>query len=202
MAISTAIDLCARRRCFGCRTAGPWLCASCRADLVPPASSEPIPSVDKIYIPWRYEGAARDLVLGLKLRGQRPAARPLAAALAASIQERGTDASTITWVPARRRDIRRRGFDHAEVIARALGDTIGLPVTCMLRRTSARPDQTTLSAIERRANLEGAFRGHRAAECVLLVDDLVTTGATASSCARALRSAGSHIVEVAAPCRA
>lgn len=202
MAISTAIDLCARRRCFGCRAPGPWLCAACRADLVPPASSEPIPSVDEIFIPWRYEGAARDLVLALKLRGQRPAARPLAAALAASIHARGTDASVITWVPARRRDIRRRGFDHAEVIARALGDAIGLPVTCMLGRTSARPDQTTLSAIERRANLEGAFRGHQVAEAVLLVDDLVTTGATASSCARALRSAGSHIVQVAAPCRA
>jgi predicted amidophosphoribosyltransferase len=199
---SAAIDLCARRRCFGCRASGAWLCASCSAGLIAPAPGAPIPLVDDTFIPWRYEGAARDLVLALKLRSQRAAALPLAAGLTASIHARGTRAAAITWVPARPGDVRRRGFDHAEAIARALGRSIGLPVAGMLERTSARPDQTTLSAAERRANLVGAFRARRAPDAVLLVDDLVTTGATASSCARALRAEGSHVIDLAAPCRA
>ncbi len=202
MGIPTAIDLCARHRCFGCHAAGPWLCAACASGLAIPAPGEAIAFVDEVFIPWAYEGPARDLVLALKLRSQRQAAVPLAAALAAAIHGRGTTASAITWVPARSRDIRRRGFDHAHVIADALGRSLGLPVVATLQRTSARPDQTTLTGAARRENLVGAFRAWNAPPAVLLVDDLVTTGATASSCAQALRAAGSHIVGLGAPCRA
>lgn len=202
MSFSEAIDHCTRHRCVGCRSPGPALCSTCESGLVPSEVGEPIVGIDEVFIPWRYEGPARDLVLALKLRSQRPAAVPLAAGLAASIHARGTGASAITWVPARRRDIRRRGFDHAEVIARALGRSTGLPVVGLLERAGARPDQTTLSGAARRANLVGAFRARTAPREVLIVDDLVTTGATASSCARALRAAGSHIVGLAAPCRA
>lgn len=178
------------------------MCDACHSELRPPDRGDPIADVDWAFVPWRYEGAARDLVLALKLRSQRGAAVPLADALAGAIQTRGTTASTVTWVPARRSDIRRRGFDHAEEIARALAGRIGLPAVATLRRAAPSPDQTTLSAAQRRSGLRGVFSALDPPDRVLLVDDLVTTGATASSCAHALRAAGSYLVDLAAPCRA
>jgi predicted amidophosphoribosyltransferase len=142
------------------------------------------------------------LVLALKLRARRPAAVPLAESIARVVQTTGSDATTITWVPGRPADIRRRGFDHAELIARELASSVGVPAVPMLTRTGHRPDQTTLSADARRQNLTGAFKGLRVAEKVMLVDDLVTTGTTAGVCGRALRDCGATYVEVVAPCRA
>lgn len=98
--------------------------------------------------------------------------------------------------------MRVRGFDHAEVIARRVASRLGLPLVGLLQRTATRPDQTTLSGLERRNNLIGAFRAGPCPRAVVLVDDLVTTGATASACAQALRSAGAVWVEAVAPCRA
>jgi len=199
--LSSAVSLAARVRCFGCRASGGWLCRRCRDALLPPSNHGPIPGVDDLHIPWSYEGAARDLVLACKLRSCRPAAAVLAVAVATRIQTTGTSADVITWVPGRRRDIRLRGFDHAELIARELGIRTGIPASCLLERAMDRPDQTTLSGHDRWSNLVGAFRVVDAPSRVLLVDDLVTTGATAASCAGALRSAGSGRVEMAAPCR-
>lgn len=198
----SAVSLAARPRCFGCLAPGDWLCPGCRGALKPPERDETIAGVTRAHIPWHYAGAARDLVLALKLRGKRPAARPLAEAVVRRIQASGTAAEAIAWVPGRRRDIRIRGFDHAELIAREVSRLTGLPTTRLLERVMDRPDQTTLSSQARRTNLQGAFVARSVVGKVLLVDDLVTTGATASACARALRQAGAGLVEVASPCRA
>jgi predicted amidophosphoribosyltransferase len=141
-------------------------------------------------------------VLGLKLDARRPFAEPLVAAMVDEVRRRGLDAGVVTWVPGRRRDIRRRGFDHAEVLARGLARRLGLGARSTLRRVDARPDQTTLSGAARRRNLRGAFAARPCPQTVALVDDLVTTGATASACAAALRRAGAPSVEVIAACRA
>jgi predicted amidophosphoribosyltransferase len=170
--------------------------------MAAPPGDEPIPGVDRVYCPWRYDGVARDLVLALKLRHQRPAAEPLADALAMLVQGGGGRAAVVTWVPARRADRRRRGFDHAELIARHVAADLGLPVAGLLERASVRPDQAGLGRRQRWENLAGAFTGRPFSGVVLLVDDLVTTGATAAACARALRVGGATQVELAAPCRA
>ena len=151
---------------------------------------------------WAYEGAARSLVLDLKLRGRRPAAAPLVAAMCEEVARPGVAGEALTWVPGRRSDALRRGFDHAEVLARSLAARLGLPAVALLERTSARPDQTALGAAERRLNLAGAFRARPWDRPVVVVDDLVTTGATARACAAALDVAGASQVEVLAACRA
>lgn len=197
-----AATLASAHRCFGCGKRGESLCSQCRSELATPSRTDPIAGVDRLSIPWAYEKGARDLVLALKLRARRPAAGVLAEAVAARVQTRGTGADAITWVPGRRKDTRVRGFDHAELIATELAARIGLPAVDLLERTMERPDQTTLSGPARRANLAGAFVARPGSERVMLVDDLVTTGATATACAWALRAAGATHVEVAAPCRA
>jgi predicted amidophosphoribosyltransferase len=160
-----------------------------------------VPAVDRVVAAWEYDGPPRDLVLALKLPGLAPAAAPLAGAMAAESLRCGLVGDVLTWVPARRRDIRRRGYDHARVLAEEVGRRLGLPARPLLRRARDRPDQTGLSADARRRNLRGAFVSIGCPDRIILVDDLVTTGATATACARALRASGAAGVEVLAACR-
>jgi len=201
---SSLLDLAGPAACASCGARRGPLCPACRSSLGGPDPAAPIPGVDAVLAPLAYEGGARALVLRLKLGGLRAAADPLSAAMAAAVQTAGVRGEVVTWVPGRSADIRARGYDHAAVLAGGLARRLGLPAERLLRRSARRPaDQTSLGAAARRANLEGAFvgtpcRGRR----VIVVDDLVTTGATAGACAAALRAAGACRVEVIAPCRA
>lgn len=199
---NSALDLCARRNCFGCGLSGSWLCRGCARQLSPAGARAPIPGVAAIHCPWAYEGAARDLILALKLRSRRDVAEPLIEATLGAIRATGSMATCVTWVPARRRDIRARGFDHARVLAAGIAEGLGLPLRSLLVRTDTRPDQAGLTGEQRRANLVGAFEARPEPGSVLLVDDLITTGATATVCTHALGVAGAGRVEVATPCRA
>ncbi|MDQ3785272.1 MAG: hypothetical protein M3360_10450 [Actinomycetota bacterium] len=159
--------------------------------------------VKRVLAPWDYAGAARSLVLALKLRGRRTAASPMADAMFEEALVRGLESSVVTWVPGRKADTRVRGYDHAEVLAAEVGARLGLPLRGLLRRKGPRrADQAALGKRARRANLEGAFVARKCAAGVVIVDDLVTTGATAGACSEALRSAGALTVEVLAACRA
>jgi predicted amidophosphoribosyltransferase len=149
-----------------------------------------------------YQGPVRSLVLDLKLRGDRAAALPLAAALIRRVAIEGLTAEVLTWVPGRPLENRRRGLDHAGVLAVRVGRSLGLPVRLLLDRTGERPDQASLGAAERWTNLHGAFVARDCPQTVALVDDLMTTGATAAACARALRDSGATRVEVLAACSA
>lgn len=189
--------------CFGCGRPGDPACAGCLESCARPAPA-PVPSgVDRLLAPWNYEGIPRRLVLHLKLGASRSSVTPLVSGMARELARSGSQAEAIVWVPARRRDIRRRGFDHAELLARHLAARTGLPAVRALVRTGRQPDQAGLSRTQRAVNLKNAFRsipsGHSK---VVIVDDLVTTGATASACARALRGAGHSVVEVISACRA
>jgi predicted amidophosphoribosyltransferase len=190
-------------RCAGCgRRRGP-LCSACSATLETPVDRQPPEGVDRIVCGWDYSGPARALVLGLKLRGERACAGPLAARLADRTRIQGITASALTWVPGRRGDIRRRGFDHARELARRMARIIGLEIVPLLERRLDRPDQVGLSAEARRSNLLGTFTCSTAAPVrIAVVDDLITTGATATSCAAALKRAGAARVELLAACSA
>ena len=154
-----------------------------------------MPGVGGIAAAWDYDGLARSLVLGLKLRGQRGAAVELGQAIAERVWQQGTRAEAIAWIPGRAADISRRGFDHAELIARAVSNELGLPRLRALRRAANPVDQTALGAGARRSNLRGAFVATRSLDTVAVVDDLVTTGATLAEAARALMAAGARYIE-------
>ena len=188
-------------RCIVCGSGGSVLCDECAGELVPPLEDAPIPGLSKVIAPWRYEGAARRLILDLKLRALAGASVPLAEAMANEVRAAGSGATTVTWVPGKRADMRRRGFDHAERLARGVSQRIGMPAIPLLERVGKPLDQAGLSATQRHENLRGAFRARACSGVILLVDDLVTTGATATACARALKAAGARRVELLAVCR-
>ncbi|MGH2790826.1 MAG: ComF family protein [Actinomycetota bacterium] len=188
-------------RCAGCGVASQRLCPGCARALGSPSVPR-VPGAERVLVAFAYEGAARSLVLDLKLRGDRGAVQPLVTGLVRAVATTGLSADVLTWVPGRPRENRRRGLDHAGILATQLGRALGLPAVPLLRRSAERPDQTSLGAAERWANLQGAFTARSCRGAVGLVDDLVTTGATAATCAGALRGAGAAGIEVLAACSA
>ena len=142
------------------------------------------------------------LIPGLKYGGQILLAPPLARVLADHL-DLAQPPEVILPVPLHWWRQWWRGFNQAEEIAHALSEITGIPCdTRLLRRAKATPQQTHLSAGQRRRNLRGAFRiASHAYRHVALLDDVVTTGATAGQLSRLLRESGVERVEVWALCR-
>jgi len=161
-----------------------------------------------------YDGALRELVHLLKYNGVRPAANALGQMLAKAISkvEPNFEQSTVLVVPVPlfRTKRRQRGFNQAEAIARSALQKFKLPgklqlASNLLVRTRETHSQIGLTSHQRRENLRGAFKVVNAqgvAGCdVLVVDDVYTTGTTATECARVLRRAGASKVWVATAAR-
>ena len=161
-----------------------------------------------------YDGGLRELIHLLKYNGVRPAAgvlgRMLAEAIAGLEQEFGDGKILVIPVPLYKVRRRERGFNQAELIARAALKACTaserlLLATDTLLRTRATQSQIGLTSHQRRENMRGAFAVARAAEVtgreILLVDDVYTTGTTATECARVLRKAGAARVWVATVAR-
>jgi ComF family protein len=148
-----------------------------------------------------YDDAAKRLVGAWKERGQRSLAR-IAAEIVESVVAR-PDAYTLTFVPADGVRLMERGHNPAQRLASELGDRWQLPVVTLLRRTPGVARQRGLTLAERRRNVRGLFRPTAPApRAVVLVDDVYTSGATASAASTALRKAGAKTVEVVTFARA
>ena len=117
-------------------------------------------------------------------------------------------ADAVTWVPLARSRLAERGYDQARMLAGALAPRLGLRALPLLRRAADTAPQARRSGAERRTALQGAFRaagrssGRPMPARVLLVDDVLTTGATADACARVLRAAGARQVGLVTAARA
>ena len=185
--------------CPVCGRHGESPCPSCRASLRPAPALPCPPGLDSCVALLDYDGAGRELVARLKYRNARSSLPFLAGSLAALAA--GRQVAVVTWVPTTAARRRRRGFDQAELLARALARRLRLPCRRLLHRQEG-PAQTGLHLALRRAGPTFLPVGRlRAGLGVLLVDDVVTTGATVSAAARALRAAGAGRVEVVAAAR-
>ncbi len=158
---------------------------------------------DSAYCYGAYEGPLRELIHLYKYGGIQTLARPLGELLWAALpREERYDA--IAPVPLHWLRRRRRGFNQAEMLAREVERRSGLPMVHALKRARSTSAQAGLSNTARRKNVAGAFRcrtgmakaGRLDGKRVLLVDDVLTTGATAAACATALRRAGAARVTV------
>jgi predicted amidophosphoribosyltransferase len=162
-----------------------------------PAPALPPPAgVDVCSAVLAYDGPARELVARLKYRNHRTTLAGLARAMAATVLERP---DVVTWAPTTGDRRRARGFDQAELLARAVAHELGRPCRGLLERRPG-PAQTGRALHERRDGPRFAVRscveGH-----VLLVDDVVTSGATCTAAAGALKAAGATAVAVVAAAR-
>ncbi|MDE2794267.1 MAG: ComF family protein [Gemmatimonadota bacterium] len=146
------------------------------------------------------ESPARELVHALKYQGWRGAGHFMGVEMARRAGEEVRRAHHVVPVPTSRRNLQRRGYNQAEVIAIALAAALDLPLLHCLERPSQKGTQTALNPMQRRANVSGAFavaggfRDRLAGQRLLLVDDVITTSATIVAAARALESGGPETV--------
>lgn len=202
-----------RAVCMGCGTkAGfdrDWLCEDCRQEMssrwvgvAPPPEGG---LIDGAAYGYHYGGPAAGLVRNLKYRGVARLAEPMGARMVAAfagLQPAHIDC--VVPVPMHIRRQRRRGCNHALLLARAVAEGMSLPVAEAITRTRNTRQQARLSDEERLHNLDGAFAvtGDVAGKRVLLVDDVCTTGATANACAAALLEGGAEAVLLLCFCQA
>ena len=151
-----------------------------------------------------YEGQLRESFLRFKFGGAAHYAAVYGAWMAHTIEDKLAGRfDTLTWAPVSRARKRKRGYDQSALLCREIGALLGMAPVQTLRKIKDPPAQSTLAdAAQRRANVSGAYRAEQperfAGKRILLIDDIVTTGATMSECARVLRKAGAAEVVCAA----
>lgn len=152
---------------------------------------------------WYYKENVRLSILRYKFSGRRSYAAAYGRLLAMKLQKEGWDTpDVLTWVPISRQRRRKRGYDQVELFGKVLAEELGLELVPTLKKVRNTKPQSTMGSIShRKANILGAF-AVTAPELVqgkgvLLLDDIVTTGATASEAARMLLTAGAKEVKLA-----
>lgn len=154
-----------------------------------------IDGVDALWAGWCHEGAAAELVRALKYGRATAAVTPIADRMA-SVASAAQAADIVTWVPCSPTRRRERGFDPAELLARALARRLRLRARRLLRRLDDEP-QTARTREGRLAGPELAARHRLRGGVVLVVDDVCTTGSTLRAAAAALRAGGAAAVVAA-----
>lgn len=215
LAITThALDAAFPATCPGCGREGLPICVDCRPALdarleQPPGVPIGMPAdlpFPLLQLEWcaPFSGVVRMALHAIKYRGERRLAGPLGAAIARRWERAGAGGDLIVPVPVHVDRARHRGYDQARLIAEVAARDLRLPHAPILERHRATTAQFDLDRRERSTNVRGAFRlippapGTTAAASerpldgrwIVLVDDVMTTGATLSACALVLAEAG------------
>ena len=209
MTLATLLEVVVPPACAGCGTFGTLICTRCLRALRPARSPDGAflagdasvlagADLELVMAAFRHDGVARRALQRLKYGGAARLAGPLAAAALASFDEllAISGPAPLVPVPVNVVRARERGYNQALLLARALAAARGLPVHDLLARSRATARQHGLDRSARLANLRAAFTVRRAPAParVIVVDDILTTGATLSACAAVLRAAGASQV--------
>jgi predicted amidophosphoribosyltransferase len=211
------LDAALPARCPGCGAEGPPLCSTCSTALdarldLPAGIAIGLPSdvpAPLLQLEWcaPFSGVVRTALHELKYSGEQRLAGPLGAAIARRWRRVGAGGDVVIPVPVHAERRRRRGYDQAELIARVAAAELNLPCAPILERARATIAQFDLDRASRAVNVTGAFRlkpgpasetagrferpaGPLAGRWIILIDDVVTTGASLAACAAPLIGAG------------
>ncbi len=186
------------RACKECGTPldtvyGDLLCPNCRKKRR---------KVKKVYVPLIYKDRVREGILGFKFRGKKGRSVTFAAFIFLKLKEENAPRpDLITYMPMHFIRLGQRGYNQAHLLAKALGEMLGVPAVKTLRKIKHTKPQSKMRGRERRYNLDGAIRPYRPenfiGKTVLLIDDVTTTGQSLETCAKALRYAGAKEIYAA-----
>lgn len=210
--VTALLDLLFPQKCPFCGklTEGTAVCGTCRQALPWTVGGDILwegPGGVRCAAPLWYQDKVREGLLRFKFQGGSAAAEPLGELVAQCAAEELSGAfDTVTWVPVSRKRLRERGYDQAELLARAACRLWDTEPVRLLKKTVHTPAQSGLEeATARRANVLGAYEVCCGAAVrdrqILLVDDICTTGATLAECVRVLKDAGAGAVVCAAVAR-
>ena len=180
------------------------LCRECRTHTPEfPKQQKKLPYLAGWTALWYYEGSVRRSILRFKFYNARSYGDVYGRMLAMKLSQEDIDFDLLTWVPISRIRKWRRGYDQVELIARAVGRELGvIPVATLKKRRNNPPQSGIRDAARRRANVLGVYQvldpNQLSGKRILLLDDIMTTGATAGECARILLTAGAKEVYCAA----
>jgi ComF family protein len=184
--------------CVGCRRAGRWICDRCwpKVPWLDPPYPVPLPpGIAGVVAVAEHDGVAREAVHALKFGERHAIASMMGRLMAAAVAPHEVHVvAPVPLHPARRRE---RGYDQAGMLAAHVARALETPCRKgLIRRTRRTRQQVSLDGIQRQENVRGAFapRERLQGETVLLVDDVLTTGATMSAAASAAREAGAGSV--------
>ncbi len=180
------------------------ICHDCRAKILL-NSALPKPPQGAFYdasiAAMRYDGQVREALHRFKFLGAQSYAVPLGRIMAYTLQNSDYEGDLLTYVAGSRKNMRKRGYNQAHLLARQVAKFTHLPMVDTLKKTRKTIPMFGLRPEQRRANVLGAFTLSCTPEKVsgkrvILVDDIITTGSTASECARVLKQAGALSVYV------
>lgn len=182
--------------CAGCGSADRTLCESCRRELMPEVTPRTLADGTTVFTSLRYEGAVRQALLALKENGRTDVAKPLGLALASALARAAQPGVELVAVPTSKAAWRRRGYDPVALLCRRAG----IEVSKVLVHGRSTLSQKTLGMDDRASNLMDSMRakGPLTGRKFILIDDVVTTGATFAEASRALRAAGGEVIGGAA----
>ena len=190
--------------CDALLTEREYLCPRCRKEAPYFKNSKrKLEFLDSFTAVWYYKGYARDSLLRYKFRGKTYLAEPYSRFLAARIRREHPEGfDLLTWVPVSPLRRLQRGYDQCRLLTLALGKELHMKPRRLLFKIRHNPAQSGLSDPSlRRGNVKGAYRVLHKKELfgkrILLVDDILTTGATAGECARMLKTFGAAEVHCA-----
>lgn len=208
----TILDLLFPPRCAFCHRlteGGERVCDDCKKTISytdKSSEKQALKNISCCVSPLYYEGSVRESLLRYKFGGISSYADIYAEYIVKCIDENEISCDIITWVPLSAKRLRRRGYDQAKLIADELSKLTGIRCLNLLRKTRNNPTQSgTGTAEKRRVNVAGVYSAKNPADIVgkriLLVDDIVTTGATLSECARVLKANGAAEIFAATAAR-
>lgn len=193
-ALADALALVLPVVCAGCGTPDTELCAGCTPALAPRPAKRVIEAAGGAFVVWSglpFEGVTARVLRAIKEEGRTPLARHLAPALGAARRRLAAPGVAVVPMPTSRAAYRRRGFRVPELLAARAG----LPVARVLRPVRRIGDQRGLSREARHANVAQSLEAARATpRRVIVLDDVITTGASLADAVRALRDAGAEVV--------
>lgn len=180
------------------------LCESCRSDTDSwQKGKRKFQFLDSVTAVWYYEEYVRRCIVRYKFHGARHMAPGLGRCLAIKLLQDGPEEyDLLTWVPVSTLRRIARGYDQSRLLAENVGRELGIsPISCLKKIRNNKKQSTLRDAAQRRANVLGAYRVTNPhgveGKKILLIDDVLTTGATAGECARVLLTAGAKEVHCA-----
>lgn len=198
------LDFVYPNRCPFCDTIIPfdeYFCSGCGEAFTPPPKKEEHPYLDDLVAVTSYDSVSRPFVMEMKNNNNGYALSAASSMIFKRIEQEEllSDVDVITFIPMRKRDIRKRGYNQTKLIAKEISGLSRLPCRRLIDKIKDTEEQKKLSAEERRKNVKGVFsycsnQYDIKGKNVLIIDDVCTTGSTLSEAARILRDEGAKKV--------